>query len=114
MWSIMPIPGKEMWELIALKSEQRANFPHCLGAVDGKHIRIINPLGSMYHNYKGYASVVLMAVANSEYCFTYVDIGSYSKDCDSHIFKKCSLWSSILNSELKYMYTEKKVHTIIS
>ncbi|RVE51177.1 hypothetical protein evm_004142 [Chilo suppressalis] len=71
MWSIMksecmPIPGKEMWELIALKFEQRANFPHCLGAVNGKHIRIINPLGSMYHNYKGYASVVLMAVADSE------------------------------------------------
>lgn len=106
MWSIMkfecmPIPGKEMWESIALKFEQRANFPHCLGAVDGKHIRIINPLGSMYHNYKGYASVVLMAVADSEYCFTYVDIGSYGKDCDSHIFKKCSLWSSILNSELE-------------
>lgn len=84
----IPIPGKEMWESIALIFEQRVNFPHCLGAVDGKHIRIINPLGSMYHNYKCYASVVLMATADSEYC-------------DSHILKKCSLWTSILNNHLE-------------
>lgn len=43
----------------------------------------------MYHNYKGYASVVLMAV----------DIGSYRKDCDSNMFKRSSLWASIENNE---------------
>lgn len=34
---------KERWEEIALQFEKRANFPHCLGAEDGKHITIINP-----------------------------------------------------------------------
>lgn len=46
-------------------------------------IEIINPLGSLYHNYKSYVSEVLMAVADSEYRFTYVHIGSYVKYCDS-------------------------------
>jgi len=34
----IPKPTKEQWELTALELERRANFPHCLGAVVGKHI----------------------------------------------------------------------------
>lgn len=75
--------------ILGTNFEKGANFPHCLGAVDGKHIRIINPLGLMlwwFDNYKGYASVVLIAVADLDYRFVYVNIG-YGKDCDSKIFK---------------------------
>ncbi|CAK1587978.1 unnamed protein product [Parnassius mnemosyne] len=79
----MPTPSKEMWEKISEEFEKRANFPHCIDAVDGKHIRIINPLGSKYYNYKGYSSIVLMAVADTNYRFVHVDIGSYGKDYDS-------------------------------
>jgi len=39
----IPKPTKEQWELTALEFENPANFPHCLGAVDGKHIRVIKP-----------------------------------------------------------------------
>ena len=43
IWSIMrperiPKPTKEQWELTALEFERRANFPHRLGAVDGKNV----------------------------------------------------------------------------
>jgi hypothetical protein len=61
IWSIMlperiPKPAKEQWELSALESEIRANFPHCLGAVFGKHIRAIKPehSGSMFSCYKDF------------------------------------------------------------
>lgn len=93
----IPPPTKELWESIACDFETIANFPHCLGAVDGKHIRITCPFnsGSMYFNYKDYYSVVLMAVADSKYRFVFVNVGSYGKDCDSSIFKKSSLWKSI-------------------
>jgi len=97
----IPLLNKEKWESITKEFETRANFPHCLGAVDGKHIRIINPLGSMYYNYKGYSSVVLMAVAVANYRFVYVDIGSYGKDCDSTVFKRSSLWISVINNKLE-------------
>ena len=52
----IPKPTKETWELIALEFERRANFPHFLGAVDGKHIRVIKPEhgGSMFYNYKDF------------------------------------------------------------
>ena len=71
-WSIMrpeciPKPTKEQWGLTALEFERRANFAHCLGAVDGKHTRVIKPehSGSMFYNYKEFFSVVLMAVADT-------------------------------------------------
>jgi len=50
----IPKPPKEQWELIGLEFEKTANFPHCFGAVDGKHIRVIKPQhsGTMFYNYK--------------------------------------------------------------
>lgn len=89
----IPELSKEKVESIASDCETTANFPHCLGAVDGKHIRTICPVnsGSMYFNYKDYYSVVLMAVADSKYRFVYVNVGSFAKDCDSSIFRQSPL-----------------------
>jgi hypothetical protein len=39
----------------------------------------------MLFNYKDFFSVALMAVADTNYRFVYVDIGSYGKDWDSTI-----------------------------
>jgi len=48
---------------------------------------------------KIFFSVVLM-VADTNYRFVYVDIGSYGKDCDSTIFKRSTLWTSIQRNML--------------
>ena len=81
-----------LWSL-----KKTANFPNCLGTVDGKHIRVIKTehSGSMFYDYKDFFSVVLMAVADTNYCFVCVDIGSYGKDCDPTIFKRSTLRTSI-------------------
>jgi len=44
--------------MTALEFERTANFPLCLGAVDGKHIRVIKPehSGSMFSCYKDFFS----------------------------------------------------------
>lgn len=99
----IPELSKEKFESIASDFEKNANFPHCIGAVDGKHIRIICPTrsGSMYFNYKAYYSVVLMAVADAKYRFVYVNVGSFGKDCDSSIFKQSTLWQSVLRNSLE-------------
>jgi hypothetical protein len=38
------------WTKIADESEKHANFPHCIGAADGKHVRLFQPTdsGSLY------------------------------------------------------------------
>lgn len=85
----MKQPTEEDWITISNKFERKANFPHCLGAIDGKHIRIVKPShsGSNFFNYKNFFSLVLMAVVDAEYCFTYINIGSYGKLSDSNVLK---------------------------
>lgn len=98
----IPKPNAEKWKQIADGFNRKANFPHCMGAVDGKHIRLVKPQGSatLYFNYKNYFSINLMAVADANYRFIYVDVGSYGKDADSTIFENCSLWQAIENNTL--------------
>lgn len=87
-------------ETIASHFEKNANFSLCIIGVDRKHVRINCRIrsDSMFINYKDYFSVVLLAVAESEYCFEYVDVGSFGKDCDPSIFKQSTSWQSILTN----------------
>lgn len=73
------------WEEISNGFQSRANFPHSIGAVDGKHMRVkkSSNSGSMYFYYKDYFSIILLAEVDLEYRFIYVSVGSYGKDCDS-------------------------------
>jgi len=98
----MPPMTEQMWKDTASKFEQRSNFPHCLGAVDGKHIRMIKPTGtgSQHFNYKHYFSIVLLAVVDSNYKFLYIDVGSFGKDSDSTIFKNSTLWNLLITNKL--------------
>ena len=74
------------WKAIAAGFEEVWNFSHVLGVIDGKHICIECPklTGTLYHNYKGLFSMVLLAVCDADYCFTVFDFGSYgsNNDCE--------------------------------
>lgn len=50
----LKFPEQEDWIRIAHGYENRWNFPHCVGAVDGKHFAIPRPPNSSseYFNYK--------------------------------------------------------------
>lgn len=81
--------SEEDWKEIARKFYLRTNFPNCIGAIDGKHIRLQKPInsGSLFFNYKGFFSIVLLALVDADYCFTVINVGSYGANTDSNIFK---------------------------
>ena len=91
------------WKDIAQGFHKKWQFPHCLGAIDGKHIRIQPPAnsGSTFYNYKCHFSVQMMAVVDASYKFIYVSVGAQGRLSDSGIFAqsdfKAALDSSLLN-----------------
>jgi len=86
--------SQQEWRDVARGFEERWNLPHCIGAIDGKHIRIRNPdLGGTYFfNYKKFFSIVIMAVVDSSYKFTYVDVGAIGSESDGGVFAKSKLF----------------------
>lgn len=98
----MQEPTKEKFEEISKGFEKYTNFPNCIGAIDGKHIRIIKPVesGSLYYNYKNFHSTVLLAVCDANYCFISVDIGAYGKSNDSTIFKNSVFYKKLVEKRL--------------
>lgn len=85
---VLPEPKEEDLKRIASDFWEKWNMPHCVGSIDGKHIRITAPSksGSLFFNYKGYFSIVLMGVCDADYNFTYVDIGAYGSISDGGTF----------------------------
>ena len=98
---MLPQPDQITWKKIASDFDRLWQFPHCVGALDGKHITIQAPnkTGSLFFNYKKYFSIVLMAVCDASYNFVLVDIGAYGSQSDGGIFRN-SVFGQRLENDL--------------
>lgn len=92
---------QEKWLEVAHEFEERWNFPHCIGAIDGKHIRITNPklAGSHFYNYKKFFSMVLMGVVDAQYRFMYIDVGAVGSESDGGVWAKTQLSGMLQDNE---------------
>jgi len=100
----LPSPTKEVWVQNEKRFRKQWNFPNAIGSLDGKHIRVKSPpsSGSLYYNYKGFFSIVLLAIANADFQFTAVDIGAYGSESDSGILWRSEIGKSLKNGNLGF------------
>ncbi|XP_011269237.2 uncharacterized protein LOC105259170 [Camponotus floridanus] len=100
---IMP-PSKttEEWLYLAKEFQEKWDFNHCIGAIDGKHVVIECPpnAGSSYYNYKNSHSIVLLGICDAQYMFTFVDIGAYGRHSDGGIFKDSKMGLKFNSKEM--------------
>ena len=97
---VIPVPDTpEEWKDIAEEFWLRWNMPNCLGALDGKHVRIKCPpnSGSLFFNYKKFYSIVLLGLADANYRFLWVDVGGNGAQSDAQIFNGGELKQNILD-----------------
>ena len=92
---------QEEWLKLARDFDLKWNLPHCLGAIDGKHVAIVKPdgAGSEYYNYKEFHSIILFAVADADYNFVFADVGCNGRVSDGGVFLNSKLYSMLENNE---------------
>ena len=84
----LPFPKRNYWISILEGFYNKWNFPNCIGALDGKQIRLKCPpnSGSQVFCYKKFFSLVLMALCDSYYRFVWVNIGDFGKSLSTILF----------------------------
>ena len=103
-----PPETEEEWKNIALEFGDLWPFPHVVGAIDGKHVVIEAPAksGTLYHNYKGTCSIVLLAVCDAKYNFTLVHAGQYGSNNDSRVLAQSKTTSAFESNTLNLPESE--------
>ncbi|XP_061514113.1 putative nuclease HARBI1 [Anopheles gambiae] len=98
----IPFPTTSAFNKVEREFLNKWKFPNCIGAIDGKHVRVKAPSksGTQYFNYKKYFSLHLQAVADANSKFIAVDVGEYGSRCDSGVFKSSTLYQLIQSNRL--------------
>jgi hypothetical protein len=101
---VMSTPTTEEWKVLADQFGTRWKFHHAVRAMDGKHIAIKCPRngGSLCYNYKGFHSIVLLALVDADYKFMWIDAGSNGSASDAQIFNGCELKAAIQDNTVGF------------
>lgn len=108
----MPLPTREQWLYIAQRFQTLWNIPNCIGAIDGKHVRIekIPNTGSTNFNYKFYHSIVLLGCCDTDGLFTIIETGYAGRNSDGGIFRASAMKHWLTNLQLDIPPPSKLSH----
>lgn len=91
------------WENIADEFWKLWQLPHCLGAVDGKHIGVkkFGKHGSLLFNYKGFNSIILLAFVDARYRIIHFNVGAPGSRSDGGVFEEDRFGRALLRGKME-------------
>ena len=77
-------------------------YPPCCGEIDGNHIAMKKPKksDSDYYNYKGFFSLMVLALVDAEYRFPWVNVGSNGSSSGTKVVNRNDLRETIEDGTL--------------
>ncbi|KAH7945967.1 hypothetical protein HPB49_018282 [Dermacentor silvarum] len=80
-----------------------SGFPQAIGALDGCHIAISPPAehATDYYNYKGWHSIILLALVDHQYLFKYINVGSPGRCHDAYVYGRSELHNLVASDFFK-------------
>jgi hypothetical protein len=92
----------EEWKEKAAAFNDKWDYPRAVGCLDGKHVscQAFGNSGSTFRNYKSGFSIVLMALADADCQFMYVDVGTEGASNDAGVFGRGSLKAALDSGEM--------------
>ncbi|WKX90430.1 hypothetical protein Q1695_009353 [Nippostrongylus brasiliensis] len=94
LWSdTFPTPTAADWHQSAEQFRRLWRYPRAVASIDAKHFRCNAPRksGSSFYNYKGFFSIVLLAIVSGGYRIIAFDVGGKGKNSDSSLFRTSAL-----------------------
>ncbi|KAJ8671643.1 hypothetical protein QAD02_002902 [Eretmocerus hayati] len=92
------------WLSLAERYINLWNHPNCGGSLDATHVWIIRPPhgGSLFRNYKGFNSIVLMTLSDADRRITWYCLGDYGHLSDLSVYSVSSLCRKLENNQLGF------------
>ena len=85
------------WQKVTRGFQDRWNFPHVCRALDSKHVAVQKPqnTGSIYYNYKGFFSIVMLVLCDANYRAIWAHVGSHGSESDCGIYNDSPMFQGV-------------------
>ncbi|KAM5141062.1 uncharacterized protein ACMZJ9_014833 isoform 2-T2 [Mantella aurantiaca] len=95
--AVMPEPTEELWKELAEEFWEKTQFPNCIAALEGRHIRVQMPPSLGLTDF----SIALLGLVDVHCRFVAIDVGAYGSAGDPRVFMESTMGRRLHEGHLR-------------
>lgn len=105
------MPNASERQRIANEFQRQSRIPMIVGAIDGCHIRILQPPNNStdYYNRKGFHSIILQGVCDDNMRFIDIFVGRPGRMHDANVFSTSPIYNRLFDTTNPLLPTEQHI-----